>query len=471
VSLFDLDKQHDQNVHVHFVGIGGAGLSAIARVLMARGYQVSGCDQSASDLTAALAAEGATVYEGHSVEHIANAHDALVLVISSAVPPDNVEVRAAQARGIPIFKRSDFLGAMMAGRTAVAIAGTHGKTTTSGMMATMFLTAGQDPTFIVGGEIAHLETNARAGNGPFVIEADEYDQTFLGLRPTIAVVTNVEHDHPDSYPTLDDVRTAFRNFVHLLPQDGMLVAGIDDPGAKALTQLDAPWAVVTYGLSEEADWQAANVQPNGAGGSDYVALHRGDSQGLVRLRIPGTHNVVNSLAVLAVGDHLGVPFATMAQAFRTFRGIARRFEIKGTVNGVTVVDDYAHHPTEIKATLAGARDNYPGRRIWAVWQPHTFSRTRVFLDEFAGAFADADQVLVTPIYAARERAGQGIQHTDVAARIQHRHVQAVQDLEQAAAHLATGVRPNDVVLTLGAGDVNRVGDELLQRLKQEPRQA
>jgi UDP-N-acetylmuramate--alanine ligase len=463
---------------VHLVGIGGSGLSAIARVLMEMGCRVSGSDRAASALTAALADEGATVYVGHRAEQVTGAD---VLVVSSAIPAHNVELQAARAQGITVLKRADFLGEMMAGRGStepssraqaeglaevVAVAGAHGKTTTSGMIASVLLAAGYDPTFIVGGQIAHLGTNARAGQGPFVIEADEYDHTFLGLRPTIAVVTNVEHDHPDCYPTFDEFRAAFEAFADLLPPDGKLIVCGDEPGARALGQRasDQGKSVLRYGLSKGSDWQATNAQANGAGGCDYVALARGELKGLVRLRMPGTHNVLNSLAVLAVADVLGVPFEATTQALRGFRGIGRRFEIKGVANGVTVVDDYAHHPTEIRATLAAARENYPGHRIWAMWQPHTFSRVRALLDDFVTAFADADHVIVAPIYAAREKDDLGMSSAGVAARMEHADVRLAASLDEALAFLESGVRSGDVVLTLGAGDGDTVGERLLVRL-------
>lgn len=450
--------------HIHFIGIGGAGLSAIARVLMDLGYRVSGSDRVASALTAALSSEGATVFIGHRAGQVDGAD---AVVISSAVAADNVEVQAARARGIPIVKRADFLGAMMSGRTAVAVAGSHGKTTTTGMIATLCLAAGQDPTFIVGGQIAHLGTNARAGGGPFVIEADEYDRTFLGLKPTIAVVTNVEHDHPDCYPTPHDFHSAFEAFVDLLPSNGTLIVCADDPGARALGERRADSAggqVARYGLAADAHWRAVDVQPNGAGGSDYVALHEGESRGLFRLRVPGLHNVVNSLASLAVADRLGVPLTLAAQALRDFRGMERRFEIKGVAQGVTVVDDYAHHPTEIRATLAAARINYPGRKIWAVWQPHTFSRTKALLNDFATAFGDADHVLVTPIYAARESDDLGVSSAAVVAAMVHKDARLVADLQTAVDVLEAEVTANDVVLTLGAGDGYLIGEQLLARL-------
>jgi UDP-N-acetylmuramate--alanine ligase len=461
------------SAHIHFIGIGGAGLSAIARVLMGLGYRVSGSDQAASALTRVLADEGATVYRGHRSDYVDGAD---LVVMSSAVPEDNVEVIAARERGITVVKRAELLGEMMVGRPGIAVAGSHGKTTTTGMIATMLLVAGADPTFIVGGEIAHLDTNARAGTGPFVIEADEYDRTFLGLKPTLAVVTNVEHDHPDCYPTVKEFHEAFEAFVDLLPGDGVLITCTEDPGAERLGQTAQSEGrrVIFYGLAENGHvgkgdefWQAVDVRPNGAGGSDYVALFKGNPKGLVRLRVPGTHNVVNSLAVLAVAEELKVPFTVVTQALREFRGMKRRFEIKGVAQGVTVIDDYAHHPTEIRATLAAARRHYPGRRIWVVWQPHTYSRTKALMDDFACAFGDADRVLVTGVYAAREKDDLGVSSADVLARMNHSGARLVADFETAVDVLETGARSGDVVLTLGAGDGYLIGEQLLARLKND----
>ena len=456
---------------VHLVGIGGAGLSAIARVLMGAGYRVSGSDRQASALTEALQAEGATVYIGHRADQVRGAD---LVIVSSAVPPDNPEVVAAREAGIPVVKRDRVLGAMMADRVGLAVAGTHGKTTTTAMIATVLLAAGLDPTFIVGGVLVGPETNARYGGGPhFVIEADEYDHTFLGLRPQVSVVTNVEHDHPDCYPSYEEMVDAFTAFVRLLPPEGRLVLCADDPGAMGLA---AAWEgeVITYGLGEGAPtgprrgphWQATDLKRNERGGFDFTVRVDGEPLGRMSLLVPGRHNVQNSLAALAVTTGQGVPFDQAARVLADYRGTRRRFEIKGVVRGVTVVDDYAHHPTEVRATLAAARARY-GRRtpIWAVFQPHTYSRTRALLDDFPAALVEATHVLVLPIYAAREPEDPTVRVEEIVAGMPYHDARVVADFEEAVEQLLAGVSPGDVVITLGAGDGYRVGEMLLERLR------
>lgn len=454
-----------QGRHVHFVGIGGAGLSAIARVLMEQGATVSGSDLVLSPVAEALARDGALVYRGHRAEQVAGAD---MVVVSSAVPEGNVEVQAAREAGVPVVRRPQILGELMEGHIGVAVAGTHGKTTTTAMIASIFWEAGLDPTFIVGGLVLGLGTNARAGTGPhFVVEADEYDRTFLGLRPQVAVVTNVEHDHPDCYPTFEDFRAAFAEFVGLLPPDGLLVACWDNPAARTLGEARAAQGapVAFYGLRGEVTWTVRDLHSDPSGGPDFVVMRQGTALGEVRLRVPGIHNALNALAALAVTDSLGVPFAAARSILGGFRGVARRFEVKGEIEGVTVVDDYAHHPTEIQATLAAARQRFPGRSIWAVWQPHTYSRTKALLEEFTRAFDRADHVLVLPIYAARESDPLGISSADVVAGMLHPDARLVGSREEAVAVLGTEVRPGDVVLTLGAGDGDQVGEWLLIALR------
>jgi UDP-N-acetylmuramate--alanine ligase len=456
-----------QGKHIHLVGIGGAGLSAIARVLLEQGAKVSGSDLVLSRVAEALARDGVSVSAGHRAENVQGAD---MVVVSSAVPASNVEILAAAEAEIPVLRRPAFLGQLMNGHTGVAVSGTHGKTTTTAMVASIVLEAGLDPTFIVGGVIAGLETNARAGRGDlFVIEADEYDRTFLSLVPKVAVVTIIEHDHPDCYPTFDEFRAAFDEFSTLVPPDGLLVVCWDDREARALGERrrDAGTPVVFYGLEEGAQWRAEEVRPNFAGGVDFLATRDGETQGLVRLRVPGAHNASNATAALAVADFLGIPFGVARSALTEFHGVGRRFEVKGEIDGVLVVDDYAHHPTEIRATLRAARDRFPNQTLWAVWQPHTYSRTRTLLDEFAQAFDQADQVIVLPIYAARETDTLGVSSTDVVSAMRHPDARVAGSLEEAVVWLGTEVRPGDVVLTLGAGDGDKVGEWLLEVLHSE----
>lgn len=450
--------------HAHLIGIGGTGLSAIATLLLESGAAVSGSDAQASAMTDALRNKGAVISIGHRAENVAGAE---VVVVSSAVAADNPEIAAARAAGIPVMKRADFLGDLMAGRTGVCVAGTHGKTTTTALIAYLLLRADRDPSFIVGGMMADLGVNARHGKGePFVVEADEYDGMFLGLRPTVAVVTNVEHDHPDCYPTADEYKAAFAKFVTLVPADGVVIACRDDAGAKEIGEAAAQSGrrVLWYGLKNGAEWKAEHVQANGLGGNDFVATRNGATVGLVRIRLPGVHNVSNSLAALAAVDALGVEFNAARTALSEFQGVGRRFELKGEANGVTVIDDYAHHPTEIRATLAAVRRRYAGRPVWAMFQPHTFSRTRALLNEFAAAFGDADHVLVTDIYRSREAVDASVSGQQIVAQMRHPDARHTPALSDALKTLLAELKPGDVLITLGAGDGNVVGEKVLEEL-------
>ena len=467
---------------IHIVGIGGAGMSAIARVLLGRGFRVSGSDMQANAQTASLAAEGARVFVGHDAAHVAGAE---LLVISSAVPEANPEWAAARANGLPVLKRADLLGQLMRGTIGIAIAGTHGKTTTTGMLAHILLEAGLDPTVILGGTLPELDGNSPAPNGRygagphFVIEADEYDYMFLGLRPEIAVITNVEHDHPDLFPTAEVYRAAFRRFADLLPDSGRLIICADDPGAVALLDelIAAGVDVTTYGLgdlprSETPNVRALDLRPNQIGGTDFIVERDGRTIGLARLRLPGVHNVRNALAAIIVGLDLQLDFARICRALAGFGGVQRRFQLVGQIGNVTVIDDYAHHPTEIRATLAAARQRYPGRRLWAVWQPHTFSRTRLLADEFASSFGAADRVIALDIYRSREvetagGADRPITTADVIGRMSHPSAIHIPDRRAAADYLLERVNPGDVVLTLGAGDGDMVGRWLLEALERQ----
>ena len=463
--------------HIHLIGIGGSGLSAIARLLKEMGYAVSGSDRAETPLLAGLRSAGITIGLGHSPQNIANAD---LVVRSSAIPDENVEVAAARAAGIPVLKRADFLGRLMIGKTGIAVAGTHGKTTASAMLVWLLTALGQEPSFIVGGVLNNLGVNARAGKGKtFVIEADEYDHMFLGLKPDIEVVTNVEHDHPDCYPTPADFQAAFVEFVKLLPPDGVLVACFEDAGAHALLAEAgrAGRKAVAYGNSDQLSvnsdqWALAkNVKANERGGFSFEAIInpltgtlRGRQSSIINLQVPGSHNVLNALAALAVGSLLGLSLEAAAQALGKFTGTGRRFEVRGEANGIVVIDDYAHHPSEIRATLSAARSLYADRRIWAVWQPHTFSRTQTLFDQFTHAFADADQVIVTEIYAAREPI-QDYSAAQVVQAMPHLSAQFIPDLPAVSNYLVSHLQPGDVLLVLSAGDADLVSTQVLATMR------
>jgi len=457
----------DPGQHIHLVGIGGFGMSAIARVLLLQGYTVSGSDLRANALTAALSAAGATIYEGHAPEHIVGAD---LVAATSAASAANPEIAAAQAQGVPVVRRRELLGALMAGRTGIAIAGTHGKTTTTALLVHTLRTAGLPPTYIVGGVMGNTGDNAGVGASDyFVIEADEYDYMFLGLCPAIAAVLNIEHDHPDMFPTRDDVVRAFAQFVDRLAPGGLLVACADDPGAAALADARraAGEPVLTYALDAPADWSAGSLEPLAGGGTRFVARRSGAAAGALALAVSGRHNVLNALAVLAITDHLGVPLAAVGEAFASFLGTGRRAETLGQAGGVTVISDYAHHPTAIAATLAAFCERPGAGDLWAVWQPHTFGRMRALADAFAGAFGAADHVLVTDVYSVRETPGPGLDAPEMVRRLAaqgHPDARFTGDFAATVAALLDGVRAGDQVLILSAGDAPQIGEALLARL-------
>jgi UDP-N-acetylmuramate--alanine ligase len=471
--------------NIHLIGIGGAGLSAIATVLLQQGYTVSGSDKQASAVTVRLAQLGATVFIGHHPENLDRRPQSAkpprgttdrqktidAVIVSSAVPSDNPELVEARRRGLRVVKRAEWLGQMMQGRVGIAIAGTHGKTTTTAMTAFILQQAGHDPTYIVGGFIPQLNTNAAAGRGDvFVIEADEYDYTFLGLRPEIAVVTIVEWDHPDMFPSAQAFKQAFVDFVQLVPGHGLVVGCGDDLGVhEVMRRATAP--ITTYGLGPENDWQAIEVQPNQRGGHDFKVKRLPEPSPVSRrltvsLAVPGLHNVGNALAALIVARQRGIDLLQAAEILSEFKGVGRRFEIKGEVKGITVIDDYAHHPTEIKATLAAARTRYAGRPIWAAFQPHTFSRTLALLDDFAHAFADADHVIIVDIFPSRETDQGLVKSADILERMSHPEARYIGPLAEAVDYLAEHLAPPAVLVTMGAGDSYKMGEWVLERLNQ-----
>jgi UDP-N-acetylmuramate--alanine ligase len=448
--------------HIHLIGIGGSGLSAIARLLLESGYTVSGSDRVLSPLANELAQAGARVFGGHRAENIAGAN---LVVRSSAVSDDNPEVVAARAAGIAVLKRADFLGQLMAAQIGIAIAGTHGKTSTTAMTAWVLVSLGLDPSYIIGGVSKNLGNNAHAGQGRFfVIEADEYDRMFLGLAPTWILLTHLEHDHPDCYPTMDEYRQAFSDFVgRLLPGGGLLTC-LDHPETAAmLSHIPAGCRAWTYGLDSAADYAAHDLTSNPQGGMSFSLVYQGTPLAQIVLKVPGLHNVRNALAVLGLTHQLKLPLAQVGAALAQFESTGRRFDLLGEAGGVAIYNDYAHHPTEIRTTLAAARQRYPGRRIWAVWQPHTYSRTQTLFEEFTRSFQDADRVIVTEIYASRE-ANTGFSAAQVVAAMPHPAVQFAPTLPDAVKYLLADLRTGDVVLVLSAGDADQISQQVLDRL-------
>jgi len=461
--------------HVHFIGIGESGLSAIARLLLESGYTVSGSDRALTPLAEEVRKVGATVYVGH---HPRNLKGADWVVRSSAIMEDNPEVKGATLAGIPVYKRADFLGRLMEDKTGIAIAGTHGKTTTTAMTAWVLSELGRDPSFIIGGVANNLGVNAHAGKGKtFVIEADEYDNMFLGLKPQIALVTSIEHDHPDFFPTLESRYLAFEKFANLLPADGTLIVCAEDPGACALIPHVRRNGrnIISYGLQSDMTintpyWvQARDVKSNERGGFDFVATtnlaSKTSASVQVSLQVPGQHNIRNALAVLAVTGVLGLSRKKAAQALGEFTGTGRRFELRGEVNGISIFDDYAHHPTEIRATLSGARARFPGARIWAVWQPHTYSRTKTLFLDFARAFKDADEVIVTEVYAAREPK-EDFTSAEIVSAMPHLSARYIKTLAEVTDHLLKQLQPGDIVLVLSAGDADQISTDVVKGLQE-----
>ncbi|MGK2859416.1 MAG: UDP-N-acetylmuramate--L-alanine ligase [Thermoanaerobaculia bacterium] len=442
---------------IHFVGIGGIGMSGLAEIAAAEGLAVSGCDMKASATTARLVSRGIDVAVGHDPAHVDRAS---LIVISSAVKRDNPEVVKAGDAGVPVMRRAEFLGAITARKKTVAIAGTHGKTTTTAMASYILTKAGLEPTIVVGGMMHDLQTNAVLGKGDvLVVEADEYDRSFLAFHPTIAVVTNIEADHLDIYRDLDDIRGAFRQFARLVPEAGVLIGCSDEPEVEALLAQSGKRAV-RYGIGDGATLRATNLRFS-EGTSTYELESGSTSLGTVTLKLPGEHYVRNSLAAIAAALELGVPMAEIAAALATFSGVERRFERLGEHRGSIVIDDYAHHPTEIRATLAAARGSFPGRRIVALFQPHLYSRTRDFAREFAEALAEADEAWVAPIYPAREQPIEGVDASTIANAAGGGNVRAMEGTNaEIAARFGRELAPGSVFVSMGAGDIHEVAEIL-----------
>ena len=446
---------------LHFVGIGGIGMSSIAAILLNLGYTVSGSDLALSDVTRRLQQGGATVYQGHAAAHVQGAD---VVVISAAVQPDNVEVLTARAQHIPVIPRAEMLAELMRMKYGVAIAGTHGKTTTTSLVATVLAYGGLDPTVLIGGRLNSLGSNAKLGQGEYLVaEADESDGSFLLLSPTISVVTTVDAEHLDFYGDLAAVQRAFTQFINKVPFYGCSIICLDQPHIQSLVpQLRRRF--ITYGLTTQADYMARDLHVAGLR-SRFDVYRAGARLGPCSLNLPGTHNVSNALAAIAVGAELDIPFPTMAQALEEFSGVQRRFELRGVRDGVTVVDDYGHHPEEIRQTLRAAKAVWPEARLTVVFQPHRYTRTHLLQQEFCTAFHDADALVLLDIYAAGETplpgVSTGLLYEGLISHGQ-REVYYARERTAVVPFLQRALRPNDILLTLGAGDVWQIGEAFLQ---------
>ncbi len=458
-------RQFSGHSRIHFVGIGGAGMSGIAEVLAVSEVDlvISGCDLALSKVTHRLEELGIAVASGHSQDHV---RDADLVVISSAVGESNEEVQAARRLGIPVIRRAEMLAELMRLKYGIAVAGTHGKTTTTSLIGTVLTEAGLDPTVIVGGRLRVTGTGARLGKSEYlVVEADEFDRSFLRLQPIVAIVTSIDRDHLDTYRDLEDIQDAFVNFAERVPFFGQVIVCLDDPNIQAILPRLADRRIVTYGLSRQADLMAFDIETTQAG-SSFRIRHASDGVlGTVALPMPGAHNVQNSLAAVAVGLLAGLDFATIASTLSGFSGVHRRFEHLGSWHEASVVDDYAHHPTEVAATLAAAREAFPRSVVHAVFQPHLYSRTRDQAEEFGRSLLGADHVLVADIYPSREQPIEGVTAdlvVDAARRSGHRRVDRVENHAAARQVLAAEVAPGDLIITLGAGDIYRLAEELVE---------
>jgi UDP-N-acetylmuramate--alanine ligase len=451
---------------IHFVGIGGIGMSGIAEVLLNLGYKVSGSDLRCSEITERLAGLGAEIGIGHKAENLQNVD---VVVISSAVHDDNPEVVEARTHHVPVIPRAEMLAELMRMKYGIAIAGTHGKTTTTSMAASILGHAGIDPTIVIGGKLNAIGTNAQLGQGKFLVaEADESDGSFLVLSPTIAVVTNIDADHLDHYSGIEEIKDTFVEFINKVPFYGLAVLCLDDKNIREILPR-VKKRYTTYGLSSQADIRATHVRHDGFT-TTFVAHYKGYRLGEVSFRMPGGHNVLNAMACIAVAMELDVPFAAIQEGFARFGGVGRRFTVKGEPKGIMVVDDYGHHPAEIRATLAAARQGWPERRIVAAFQPHRYTRTSELFDEFVTAFYDADVLVLTDVYAAGEQPIAGATAERLAGEIR-RHGQKdvtwIADREKIPGHLAGIVREGDIVITLGAGNIWQQGEALVKILQEE----
>ncbi|MBW2192277.1 MAG: UDP-N-acetylmuramate--L-alanine ligase [Deltaproteobacteria bacterium] len=454
-----------EKYHIHFVGIGGIGMSGIAELLLNLGYVVSGSDIKSSGITTRLQQLGGTIFEGHSASQMSGAD---VVVTSSAIDPGNPEVEAARQLAIPVIPRAEMLAELMRLKYSIAISGAHGKTSTTSLVASVLDNGKLDPTVVIGGQLKSIGVNAVLGEGDYIVaEADESDGSFLNFSPTIAVVTNIDREHLDYYKDLDEIKAAFLSFIDNIPFYGLAVLCLDDePIQDIIPKIKKRFT--TYGMSPQADFQAKNIMFEKLT-SRYTAFHNGKLLGEITLNLPGIHNIYNSLASVAVGMELDIPFDVIKAPLETVEGVKRRMEIKGEERGVTVVDDYGHHPTEIKTTLKAAKESWPDNRIVAVFQPHRYSRTQALFDDFTRAFYQSDLLVVLPIYSAGEKEIEGLTSHALCHGIRnhgHKDVMYMEDFDSVAADLKKILKAGDVLITLGAGDVWKIGEWVLAELSQ-----
>jgi UDP-N-acetylmuramate--alanine ligase len=451
---------------IHMVGIGGIGMSGIAEVLLTLGYSVSGSDLRLTPTTERLQNLGATIYEGHKLANVEGAH---VVVISSAVKPDNPEVLEAHKRKIPVIPRAEMLAELMRLKCGIAVAGAHGKTTTTSMVASILTSAHLDPTFVIGGKVNHAGTTAKLGRGEyFVVEADESDRSFLLFAPVVAVVTTIDREHLDQYASLEEIQDVFIQFVNRIPFYGAAILCLDEPNVQAIIP-NVKRPIITYGTSSQADLVLSDVKLDGLG-SEFRLTYRGEELGLFQLaHPPGIHNVRNAAAAAAVALYLNVPADLIREGLAKFAGVARRFDVKGSVNEITVIDDYGHHPVEIRATLEAAR-GCKFNRLLVLFQPHRFTRTQQLWDEFCRAFNQADVLILIDIYAASENPIPGITSEALAGAIReagHKNVHYFRSMQEAIEHLLREAKPGDAILTIGAGNVSRASGEFMVLLGTE----
>ena len=449
---------------LHFVGIGGIGMSGIAELLLNLGFNITGSDINDSAVIKNLKNKGAEVAQGHAANNVT---DADVLVYSSAVQEDNPEVIAAQKKGIPVIRRAEMLGELIALKeTSIGVAGTHGKTSTSSMVGTMLSQAKLDPTLVVGGLVRNIDTNSLLGAGDIiVVEADEFDRSFLSLQPTIAIITNIELEHTDCYEDLDDLQNAFTQFANASPFYGAVIIGNQSPAAAAImANIKRP--VITFGLSNASDFYAEDIIQHEIE-TTFTVFHKSANLGVIHLQVPGEHNVQNALAAIALGVEMNIPFHDIAAGLESYRGVRRRFDIKGESGNVMVVDDYAHHPTEVRATLTAARNGWK-RRIIAVFQPHLYTRTQAFYQDFAIAFMESDVLVVTDVFPAREEPIEGVNGkmvADFAEESGHRNIHYIESLDKLEKTLDNLRQPGDMIITIGAGNIWRYAESYMNHLE------